>query len=110
MATVTMTMIDSPSRSKMAGPCWIAAQPGGDPVYATAAGRSLEAEAGTVVHFAGKAELRKASGRWDPIRRSWDLLVTGNAEDMVTVHVGIGQQWVSVEIVGVVKPAATEEV
>jgi hypothetical protein len=96
MATVTLTQTDSPSRSKQGGPCWIAI----GSVYATTAGRELDAEAGDTITVNGKCSLRRASGKVDVRRDSWSVIVTGDEADTVTVSLG-SPQAVSATISGV---------
>jgi len=52
--TITITQTEAPSRSKMAGPCWIAI---GD-VYASTRPREITAERGGKITVTGKAILR----------------------------------------------------
>jgi hypothetical protein len=96
MATVTLTQTDAPSRSKQGGPCWIAI---GD-VYATTAGKQLDAEVGATLTIAGKCSLRRASGKVDVRRDTWDVTVTGDEADAVTVSLG-SPQAVTATITGV---------
>lgn len=96
MATITITQTDSPSRSKMAGPCWIRID---DPeTYASTKARSITADAGAKITVSGKAMLRRAT-RDQTERKDWTLWVTGNPEDTVTLRVGHGQ-WVEAVITG----------
>ena len=83
---ITITQTDSPSRSKMAGPCWIAI---GD-TYATESGRTITAEPGDTLTVTGKATLRRSS-RATTDRASWEIEGTGDPADVVTVSIGSPQ-------------------
>jgi len=85
--TITITQTEAPSRSKMAGPCWIAI---GD-VYASTRPREITAERGGKITVTGKAILRRAT-RSTEERETWTLYATGNPDDTVTVGVGAGQR------------------
>jgi hypothetical protein len=85
-ATLTVTETDSPSRSKQAGPCWIAV----DGTYASPSGRTIDAEVGSTVTATGKATLRRAT-RTTTDRETWTLVVTGDPADVVTLSVGSPQ-------------------
>jgi hypothetical protein len=95
MSTITLTQTDSPSRSKMAGPCWIAI----DGTYATESGRNIEAEVGKTLTVAGKVNLRRST-KTDTKRGSWTVVVTGDEADTVTVRLG-SPQAVEATITGV---------
>ncbi len=96
MATVTLTQTDAPSRSKQGGPCWIAI----GSVYATTAGKDLDAEVGDTITVTGKCSLRRASGKVDIRRDTWKVTVTGDPADTVTVTLG-SPQAVTAVITGV---------
>lgn len=92
MATVTIVQTDAPSRSKQAGPCWIAIEePGGDYLYAATTVRSVELPVGSTVTVAGKVTLRRAGGRPAVERKEWTLVVTGDPTDTVAVRLGSPQ-------------------
>lgn len=92
-----MTVTDTPSRSKQAGPCWIAAEVDGDLVYARAKGTEIDVERGDEIKVRGKATLRRASGRGDVARERWTLV----AEEGQTATLEIGSpQCVRVTIEG----------
>lgn len=83
MANVTITLTGEPSRSKQAGPCWIAAiDSTGTNIYAATKPRDVDIEVGETLKVTAKAVLRKASGPRTE-RDSWELTVTGNPEDTV---------------------------
>lgn len=92
---ITITQTEAPSRSKMAGPCWIAI---GD-TYATESGRTITAEIGERLTVTGKAVLRRSS-RTSTERSAWDVEVTGKPDDTVTVSLGSPQS-VTAKITGV---------
>lgn len=98
--TTTVTIIETgaPSRSKQAGPCWIAV---GD-IYAATTPRAVDAEVGDIVTVTGKATLGRRSGGSDVARRSWDLRVTGDETDTVDLSVGSPQS-VDAHLTGVVR-------
>lgn len=97
MSEITITQTDAPSRSKQAGPCWIAV---GD-TYASTAARTVQAgEPGSTVIVTGKAVLRRAT-RISTDRETWTLYVTGNPDDKVTLQVGAGYQVVEAIVTGV---------
>jgi hypothetical protein len=95
MSEITITQTGAPSRSKQAGPCWIAI--GG--TYASTAPRTIDAAAGTAITVTGKAVLRRAT-RISTDRETWTLYATGNPGDEVTLRVGMGQ-YVEAVITGV---------
>ena len=92
MSTITITQTDSPSRSKMAGPCWIAIKDGnghGGHLFATPTGRDYETEEDTVT-IVGAAAIRHAT-RTGAYRIEETLRVTGNPDDKVRLQVGSAQ-------------------
>jgi len=94
VSTVTITQTASPSRSKMAGPCWIAI---GD-VYAGEKPRTITAASGDKITVTGKAQLRRKT-RSTVERQTWTLYATGDPADTVTVGVGTGQSGHEVQAV-----------
>jgi hypothetical protein len=86
MATVTITETDSPSRSKMAGPCWIKI----GETYASTKPREIEAAPGATITAEGKVTLRRAT-RNTTDRQAWVLTVTGDQDDKVTLRLGSPQ-------------------
>lgn len=95
--TTTITQTETPSRSKQAGPCWIAA---GD-VYAATRPREIPAETGQIITVHGKAILRRST-RVETQRREWRLRVTGDERDQVTVRTAEYGQAVEAVLTGVV--------
>lgn len=101
MNTITITQTDSPSRSKMAGPCWIGIKDGkgaGQHLFATPSGKDYETEKDTVT-IVGSAAIRHAT-RIGKYRIEEALRVTGNPDDTVELTVG-SAQYVTVTITGV---------
>lgn len=101
MSTITLTQTDSPSRSKMAGPCWIAIKDGNGPgshLFATEAGKTYDTDKDTVT-IVGAANIRHAT-RTGKYRIEETLRVTGNETDTVTLQVG-SAQYVVVTVTGV---------
>ncbi len=92
--TITITETGAPSRSKQAGPCWIAI----DDTYASPSGREMSAQVGETLTVTGKATLRRST-RTDVTRRAWTLTVTGDPADVVRLSVGSPQS-VDAEITG----------
>lgn len=95
-ATATITQTDSPSRSKMAGPCWIAAAG----TYASTKTREISAEIGAHIQVTAKVELRRVT-RSTVERNMWTVVVTGRPTDTVTVRLG-SPQAVEARLTGVV--------
>lgn len=93
---MTITQVETSSRSKMRGPCWIAI----GEVYASTKPREIVAEVGDKITANGKTILRAAT-RTDTQRQSWDLWVTGNPEDTVELRIGLGHQVVRAVVTGV---------
>jgi hypothetical protein len=87
---VTITQTASPSRSKMAGPCWIAISATGNDIYASDKTKTVQWATGTAIHVNGRATLRRST-RATTERGSWTLYATGDPADTVTVGVGTGQ-------------------
>lgn len=96
---VTIRQTDTPSRSKLAGPCWIRL---GDETYAATTDRHVTAEVGSIIEAHGKAVLRRASGKPSEQRRTWRLLVTGDPADTVELHTAQYGQAVSALVTGAV--------
>ena len=94
--TISSTQIDSPSRSKMAGPCWVAI--GG--TYASTSGATIEAVVGQTLTVTAKVTLRRAT-RTDTQRASWTVRVTGDPADVAEVRLG-SPQAIAAEIRGAV--------
>lgn len=90
MAQVTITETATPSRSKGRG--WAYIDQPGDNLFASPAGRTLDAEPGDllVVHLA--VELRRAS-RATKERESITVRVTGDNNDTVTASIGSPQSY-----------------
>ena len=102
-ASITLTETDTPSRSKQAGPCWIAATDPttGAPTIATRGGRTLDGlEPGTVITITAKVSLRRSKGGSDIARRVWTVVATGNESDTVDLQAG-SPQAVKVTVTGV---------
>jgi len=94
---IKLTVTSTPSRSKQAGPCWIAAEHGGDLVYAKVGGTPIDVEPGAELTVRGKATLRRASGRSDVDRERWTLV----AEEGATATLEVGSpQCVRVQVEG----------
>lgn len=96
MKTITLTETDRPSRSKQAGPCWVAI----GSTYASSSGKSIEAEEGEILEVTAKVTVRRATKNTTD-RKSWRVQVTGNPDNVVHVKLGSPQP-VSAEISGVV--------
>lgn len=96
MSTVTITQTDSPSRSKMAGPCWIRI----GSTYASTAPRALEAAPGSEITAEGKLEVRRAT-RTQALRKTWTLVVTGSDSDSAELTVTPYGQTVTALVTGV---------
>ena len=92
--TVTILQTGSPSRSKQAGPCWVAV---GD-TYAATTVRSIETAAETVT-VTGKVTLRRST-RTSTERQTWTLAVTGDPADTLDLSIGSPQS-VDVTLTGV---------
>lgn len=97
-AIITITKTDAPSRSKQAGPCWIAV----GTTYAATAPRTITAEVGDVLTVTGKTNLGRRSGRSDVTRREWAVRVTGDEADTLDVSVGSPQS-VDAHLTGVTR-------
>lgn len=95
-ATITIRQTDTPSRSKMAGPCWIAI----GETYAATRERSITATIGDVIEARGKAKLKRVS-RTDEQLFTWRLIVTGDPADTVELHTAQYGQRVSAVVTGV---------
>ena len=83
---ITITQTASPSRSKQAGPCWIAI---GD-VYAAEKTREIPAERGDKITVTGKVTLKRVT-RVETQHGGWTLYATGNPADTVDLSLGFGQ-------------------
>lgn len=83
---ITIRQTEAPSRSKMAGPCWIAI----DDTYASEKGRTVAAEVGEHLTVTGKLSVRKPSGS-KTLRGDWKIEVTGDPTDTATVGLWSGQ-------------------
>jgi hypothetical protein len=91
-AIITITETATPSRSKGRGWCYI--QTGGENsrVFASAAGRTIEAEIGATIKSAIGVELRRKT-RTDKERAEIAIIVTGNEDDVVTISLGSPQSY-----------------
>jgi hypothetical protein len=102
MSTVTITQSDTPSRSKMAGPCWIRI----GSVYASTNPREITSEngkpllPGDTVTAEGKLNIRRVT-RTAVLRKSWKLHVTGNPDDSAELTVTPYGQTVTAIVTGV---------
>lgn len=105
MAEITITQTDSPSRSKMAGPCWIAV----DGTYASTKPRTVEADPGTIITVKGCLNVRRVT-RSEEVRKEWQLRVTGNPEDAVELTVTPYGQTVTAILTGVSEDLAEPDV
>lgn len=92
LVTVTIRLTGMPSRSKQAGPCWVALldPDSGQRVYATTGGVSIEVPAGTLVQVAAKATLRRAT-RTAVQRDAWTVVATDDPDAREEVSVGSPQ-------------------
>lgn len=102
--TVTIRQTAEPSRSKMAGPCWIRiGTEHQTATYAADLERTVEAPKGSTIVVEGKAVLRRASKpRGEEERGRWTLTVTGDPADTVTVSLGSPQR-IEAVLTGVVQ-------
>jgi hypothetical protein len=96
----TTQIIESPSRSKQAGPCWwtIAGE------YAKDRAVSYDAEQGTILPVKGKTVVRRAT-RTGLDRAEHQVTVTGDPADVVTYSLSSPQPLV-VRITGVTETTA----
>jgi hypothetical protein len=103
-ARVTIRLTGQPSRSKMAGPCWI--RIGTDhrsATYAAETERVVEAPKGSTIIAQAKVVLRRASKpRGEEDRAEWSLVVTGDPADTVRLSLGSPQS-VDAVLTGVVR-------
>jgi hypothetical protein len=97
VSEITLTELERPSRSKSAGPCWIAAIVGAERYYATPSGRSVEAS-GTV-EIRARVVMRRATRVTDE-HRTWYVRVTGDPSDTVELSLG-SPQCVTARVMGV---------
>lgn len=104
MATVTITTLETPSRSRQAGACWAGVGTGpGSYTFGTETGRTLDAAEGARLVLAASATLRMRDRRSEVCREKIDVIVTGNPEDTVGIRVGLGWQVVHARVTGVVR-------
>jgi hypothetical protein len=96
--TVTITQTGIPSRSKMAGPCWIRI----GATYASTAAREIDAVPGDIITAEGKLHVRRASGRSEELRETWQLRVTGSPADTAELTVTPYGQTVTAVMTGAV--------
>ena len=92
MSTITITLTGEPSRSKQAGPRWIALThpTTGAATYAARTARSIDVEDGGTVEVAAKVTLRRSRGS-DVTRRQWTIEATGDAADTISLSAGSPQ-------------------
>lgn len=84
--TITITQTDIPSRSKQAGPCWIAVEG----TYASTTEKAIDIEVGAEIKVTGKVTLNRST-RVSTDRKTWTVRVTGDPADTVTCRLGSPQ-------------------
>lgn len=84
---VTIRETERPSKSQVAGPCYIRIESPAGPVYAQPTERHIYVPVGPAFFVTAEATLRHAT-RIAIERASWTLVATGDPEDVVVLSVG----------------------
>jgi hypothetical protein len=111
MAMITVQQTGIPSRSKQAGPCWVAVhvphKPASDEtrtVYANPAVVTFEVPDDALLRVSAKVTLRRAT-RAEVARREWTVRVTGSPDDRAVCALGSPQS-IEATLTGVVEVEA----